>query len=66
MTFERILDELRQKTAREYLADGRLTVSQIAHALGFADPAAFSRAFKRWTGVSPRTYLKKEIPEQQP
>lgn len=54
VTFEKVLDELRHKMALHYLHGGKMSVSQTAHLVGFSDPAAFSRAFKRWTGSSPK------------
>jgi AraC-like DNA-binding protein len=54
VTFERVLDELRHRLALHYLDGKKVSVSQTAYLLGFSDPAAFSRAFKRWTGKSPR------------
>jgi AraC-like DNA-binding protein len=55
VTFEQVLDELRHKLALKYLNRKNVSVNQTAYLLGFSDPAAFSRAFKRWTGASPRT-----------
>lgn len=54
-TFVALRDALRFRLARRYLADD-LPVTQIAYKLGFSDPAAFSRAFKRWSGRSPRDH----------
>ena len=54
-TFEQVLQELRQRLALRYLEGEGLGVKQTAYRLGFSDPAAFSRAFKRWTGRSPST-----------
>jgi AraC-like DNA-binding protein len=53
-TFEQVLDELRHRMALNYLRGGRASVNDTAYLVGFSDPAAFSRAFKRWTGKSPR------------
>jgi AraC-like DNA-binding protein len=52
-TFEKVLDELRYKLAVQYLEDAKLPVNEVAYLVGFSDPAAFSRAFKRWTGSRP-------------
>jgi AraC-like DNA-binding protein len=52
VTFEQVLDELRHRLALRYMREG-MSVKQAAYRLGFSEPAAFSRAFKRWTGRSP-------------
>ncbi|MBS0273605.1 MAG: AraC family transcriptional regulator [Proteobacteria bacterium] len=53
-TFEKVLDELRRKLALDYLGAKKVSVNETAYLVGFSDPAAFSRAFKRWTGKNPR------------
>ena len=53
VTFEKVLDELRQRLALDYLRARKVSVNETAYLVGFSDPAAFSRAFKRWTGSSP-------------
>ena len=52
-TFEEVLDGLRRRLALKLIRDERVPVKEAAWRLGFSDPAAFSRAFKRWTGKSP-------------
>ncbi len=50
--FDRVVDALRRKMAETYLE--RLSVNETAYLVGFSETSAFSRAFKRWTGASPR------------
>lgn len=55
VTFEAVLDGLRRRMALDYIRAKRVSLNETAYLVGFSEPAAFSRAFKRWTGVSPRS-----------
>ena len=52
-TFARVLDEMRRELATRYLEDGKLSISQVAWLIGFQEVAAFTHAFRRWTGKTP-------------
>jgi AraC-like DNA-binding protein len=54
--YQSIKDELRRDLAINYLSRSRDSVMDVAIALGFADPSAFHRAFKKWTGANPGEY----------
>ncbi len=58
LTFDRLVVELRKRVALEYLAGDRVTVKEVAYLTGFSEAAAFSRAFRRWTGLSPGRFKK--------
>lgn len=58
LNFRLMVEDVRRTTAEQHLRDGRLTLAEMATALGFADHASFNRAFKRWTGASPGAYRK--------
>lgn len=53
VTFAQVLDDLRHRMALHYLQGRKASVNEVAYLVGFSDRAAFSRAFKRWTGRSP-------------
>lgn len=53
LTFSQLLDGLRLDLARRYLLSEELPISKIAWLLGYTEVAAFSHAFRRWTGKSP-------------
>lgn len=61
-TFKQLLDETRHTLALRYLESGQLTASDVALLLGFAQAAAFHRAFKRWTGETPVGYQRRIRP----
>jgi AraC-like DNA-binding protein len=54
LTFSEVLNGLRCDLATRYLADHALSISQIAWLLGYQEVSAFTSAFKRWTGKTPR------------
>lgn len=54
VTYEALVDDLRRRMAIDYLDGGKTSVNETAYLVGFSDPSSFSRAFKRWTGTSPR------------
>jgi AraC-like DNA-binding protein len=58
LTVQAIKDTLRRDLAISRLADTPDTIPQIADALGFAEPSAFRRAFRKWTGVRPADYRR--------
>jgi AraC-like DNA-binding protein len=54
-SFQQLLEETRKTLAMRYLTKSELTNQQIAHLVGYVDPNAFQRAFKRWTGTTPQS-----------
>jgi AraC-like DNA-binding protein len=54
LNFTEILQQLRRDLAVRYLDDPKLHVSKIAWLLGFREVSAFTHAYKRWTGKTPR------------
>lgn len=52
-SYQAIKDNLRRDLAINYLSGSARSIEEIAISLGFADPSAFHRAFKKWTGSSP-------------
>jgi AraC-like DNA-binding protein len=57
-SFSEIVDGVRDRLARRWLGDPGRSLAEIGFALGFSDLAAFSRAFKRWTGKPPGAWRR--------
>ena len=66
LNFTEILQQLRRDLAVRYLDDPKLHVSKIAWLLGFRDVSAFTHAYKRWTGKTPRQMRAASLIEKVP
>ncbi len=56
LKFSDILENQRLELARTYLEQAHLSLDQVAEMLGYAEQSSFGRAFKRWTGLTPKLY----------
>lgn len=54
-SFQKISDEFKQELAVRLLSLNKYTVNETAYMLGYTEPSVFRRAFKRWTGKTPKT-----------
>ena len=59
VSFQQLADQVRKSLALHYLNAGQYSVKEVSCLLGYNELSAFTRAFKRWTGVPPRMYQKK-------
>jgi AraC-like DNA-binding protein len=59
-SYQSIKDQLRSDVAIDYLCNSSLSVDEIAARLGFQDASAFHRAFKRWNGLQPGAYRRRQ------
>ncbi|WP_095056536.1 AraC family transcriptional regulator [Pseudomonas sp. Irchel s3f7] len=59
-SFQELKDQLRRDIAIYHLSRADLSLQQIAEQLGFSEPSAFHRAFKKWTGLTPGAYRDQE------
>ena len=58
-TYTQLVDEVRIEEASRLLKVSNARMADVAAALGFTDPSNFSRAFLRWTGMSPKQYRRR-------
>ena len=57
-TASQVIACVKQDTAENLLVKGGKSVGEIAQRLGYGDPTAFSRAFRKWTGMSPAAFKR--------
>ncbi|TXS92771.1 AraC family transcriptional regulator [Parahaliea maris] len=55
-SYQEILEALRSDLARKYIEQNSFSFSEVAYLLGFTDTSNFSRAFRRWTGMTPSQF----------
>lgn len=60
-TFREILDDTRRRLAVGYVRNQNLAISEVAYLVGFSEPSAFHRAFRRWTGETPGAYREASV-----
>jgi len=60
-TYLKLVDDTRRDMALRYIEDRSKSVSDITFLLGFSGQSAFSRAFKRWTGISPTEHRQRSV-----
>lgn len=58
LSYAQVLDDVRSSMARAYLGQRELSVAEVAYLLGFSEQSSFTRAFRRWTGVSPAEFRR--------
>ena len=56
--YQQLIDQVKEIHARRHLSDPTLSITRIGQQLGYADSSGFHRAFKKWTGMSPRSFRK--------
>jgi len=58
LSFTRLVEEVRYDSARRLLRDPQRKIVEVSAELGYTDSANFTRAFRRWSGVSPQAFRK--------
>lgn len=61
LSYRTLLKDALEHSAMRMLSASRRSVQETAYAVGFSDPAAFSRAFKRWKGVTPKQFRDESL-----
>lgn len=55
-SFQELLEETQRTLAEFYLRKPEVAICEISYSLGFSHPSAFHRAFRRWTGLTPKEF----------
>jgi len=58
--FRALMEETREALARRYLADPEIGLGEVGYLVGFSDPSAFYKAFRRWTGETPGDFRRRQ------
>lgn len=64
-SYQKIKDDCRKDAAINYMNSPQLSINDVAGLMGFDEPSAFFRSFKKWTGMTPGEYRKSEVYSSQ-
>jgi AraC-like DNA-binding protein len=60
VSYQQLLDLARKAAAERYLIDSPLSIGEVAYLLGYSEPAAFTRAFRRWNEETPQAFRQRQ------
>jgi AraC-like DNA-binding protein len=62
-SYQDLVELTRREAAEKYLADCSLTIAEVAYLLGYSEPSALHRAFKRWNHTTPQLFRQRQQAE---
>jgi AraC-like DNA-binding protein len=60
LSYQELVELTRREAAEKYLADSSLTIAEVSYLLGYSEPSALHRAFKRWNRTTPQAFRQKQ------
>ena len=62
LTYQSVLEKTQRSLAENLLSKSAFSIAEVAFLTGFSEQSSFTRAFKRWVGLSPGAFRKRELP----
>jgi AraC-like DNA-binding protein len=59
VSYQKLRDIARKDAAERYLTESLLSISEVAYLLGYSEPSAFNRAFRRWHHETPQAFRRR-------
>jgi AraC-like DNA-binding protein len=59
--YQDLLDDTRYHLSKRYLQEPEIGICEVAYLIGFSEPSAFYRAFRRWAGITPKEFRRSQM-----
>jgi AraC-like DNA-binding protein len=59
-SFLKVVEETKKQICLQLMGKGHYTITEIACVMGYNEPGAFRKAFRKWTGANPKSYLSQK------